>query len=531
MDLRGIFVGAALGSLAAWGVWSLAGPTPSPSDAPALGSGEVVVAKEPAPRATATETASEAQTTESAARVSIDSQPPDPDFAVIAFGRIVDREGRVVSGATPVFEDAEARTREASSGPEGGWSLHGLAPGEWELSANVTGFLPHREVVVVPAARHWRHDFTLERARSLPVRFETPTGEAIAARRFGDDRAFLGVCATTARPTSPLPGVHGRVIYAYGEGVFRSRSAGGTPPDLDPRYQGVLELKSSPPLWISVTYRDAVLESRPLALEEEELVFVISDEDLEQQHGELRVRVVERGTGTPIEKGIELTHPSGGIRIQSECDQGTWTFSDVPTGTMDLMFQHGEWERLERSVRVPAGGSLDLGTIVLGRREPFEVLVEDEDGNPLPVRVAAARPELAGSPGDMDMRISTSANAEGVSSIPWLAPGPTLVRAGGRDGWGRVAKLVDTGTVKEVKLVLPRGTQVIFRRGAAHGAGSEFLLEDASGLQLREGSYLPGGMFLAPGRYTLRVLASGVEVERVPFEVSEERIVVRCGGA
>jgi hypothetical protein len=382
----------------------------------------------------------------------------------------------------------------------------------------------------MPAVRHWRHDLALTQARSLPVRFESPAGEALAAQGFGDLRSFLGVCATRARPTSPLPGVHGRVIRDYAEGSFRTRAERNTPADLDGRYQGLLELRSAPPLWVSAVCRDVVLESRPLALDETELVFTVGEEQLAALLGEVRARLVERGTGLPIEAALELGHPSGGIRVRATLEEGDQVFRGVPPGTLDLMLQSREWEWLERSLRVPAGAILDLGTIELGRRQAFVVQVQDAAGQPLALGVEAARTELDGRLSDLNLRVNVRASTEGLAEVAHLAPGPTLLRAGGGDGWGRVAKVVDTGREATPTLVLRRGTQVVFARGSELGPGLEFVLEDAAGLPLYTGSYLRREISLAPGPYVLRVLDGALEVERVAFEVSGARVVVPYGG-
>ena len=77
------------------------------------------------------------------------------------------------------------------------------------------------------------------------------------------------------------------------------------------------------PLWVSATCRDVVLQSRPLSLADDEVVFVIEDAIFEQMLGEVRVRVVDRATQIPIEKGVELSHQSGGVRATGSCVDGT----------------------------------------------------------------------------------------------------------------------------------------------------------------------------------------------------------------
>ena len=528
--------GAALGAGSALALW-LAGAAPgSPGRAPADGGTEPRSSPPPASAAeggAARQGRAGSQVAERNA-VPYRRPPVDPDLGVLGYGRVAAVDGAGVPDARLELEDDEARLYRASTGPTGGWSLAGFPPGPYELRVERDGFLPHAERVAVPAARDWRRDVRLVPAARLPVRFEDEQGVALAMQGFGDLASTLAVVATREPPGRRLPGVTGRLASRSPFGRFLSRAERETPPDLGPRHQGILALEAAPPLFASAVVRDVVLETRSISGAEEELVFVVDPSALEAIRATVRVRLVDRDDGTPITEGVVLQHPSGGLRATPRVEEGELVFEGVPPGTLDLETPaSGTWERLERAVDVPPGGALDLGTIALGRRAPFRVRIVDEAGAPVAqdVRLVVARPELASAPGDRGQRMGIRIGADGVAEVAHLAPGPTFVAAGGGDGWALVARMVDTRRETDVELVLRRGTPVVLRRAASARPEIVYVLEDAAGFALLGGSWLPRDLFLASGRYLLRGLEGTREVERVPFAVAQERLVVRYGGS
>ncbi len=453
--------------------------------------------------------------------------PVDSDLGVIAYGRVTDREGVPVPGARLTFENEGAFRRSTRSAPDGSWSRAGLVPGGHELRATLEAFLPHVEAVEVPAQRGWRHDVVLDRALSLPVRFEQPDGDAYPVGDRGELTRFLAVVATEAKPGPRIPGVLSRVAYRHGVGTYRSRAEQDAPTDLPARYQGVLAVSALPPVWVSAVCRDVVLESRELVAPVDELVFTVEPEQLEDVRGGVRVRLVEAGSGLPITEHVRIHHPSGGVYLRPQVEGNVLVFSGVPPGPLELKVEGGGWELLERRVVVLPGETFDLGTISLGRREPFEVRVVDEAGAPLGIGISAVRPDLLSCLQDLDISTGAFPGADGVATVRHLAPGLTLLRAGGDEGRARVARLVDTVAERELELVVPLGVEVVLVRRGGFRSGAEYALEDGDGNPLIGGRGLPRDVWLAPGRYTIRELEDGRELARYPFTVGSERTVVR----
>ena len=276
-----------------------------------------------------------------------------------------------------------------------------------------------------------------------------------------------------------------------------------------------------------------VLERRQILGHEEELVFVVDESALTAVCGEVRVRVVDRESRAPIVTGVHLSHPSGGLRVVPRVDAGELIFEDVPPGTLDLELQTGsEYEWLEHSVDVRPSDLVDLGTIELGRRQAFRVKVIDEAGEPIAggARLSATRPATVAGVHDLSLRMGFQVDAEGEAEIDFLAPGPTLLRAGGVDGHALVGRLVDTREESQIVFVVPAGVEVSFRREDGTDPAVLFVLEDDAGVVLSGGSWLPSKTCLQPGRYRITRSLGGLDVETRELLVESERLVVRYGG-
>jgi hypothetical protein len=64
---------------------------------------------------------------------------PDAKLAGLS-GRITDRSGAIVPGATVILRDASGKTRQMTTGPDGRFHLTELPPGHYELTATAKGF-------------------------------------------------------------------------------------------------------------------------------------------------------------------------------------------------------------------------------------------------------------------------------------------------------------------------------------------------------------------------------------------------------
>ncbi|QDU66062.1 carboxypeptidase-like regulatory domain-containing protein [Engelhardtia mirabilis] len=529
MSLPWTLGGAVCGALVALGMWFAERPSSAPASAAAASPTpprSTIAADHVAPAATPQlDLVHDAST----ARATVEVEPAaDPLAGLIAFGRISDPDCRPIQ-ARLVLEDDDANLKSTDSAADGGWALLGLAPGPHRLSVTAKGFVGLEESIELPARAQWQRDFVLARALSIPVRFEDAEGVALEVAPFSEDPAsFLCVVGTDDPPRAVLPGVRSRTASRYGAGTFEGRGDDRAPPDLGERHQGLLRLNAAPPLWASLVYRDVVLETRELVGDESELVFVVDLQTLADQCSEVRVRVVDATTGALLEE-VALAHPSGGRSIEAARRGNQMVFTDVPPGTLDLvgggLVGAGDFEWIERSVQIPPRSLVDLGTIEVRPRIEWTARVVDTSGEPLDLQVEAARPQILAGVGDLDQRVSTRPDADGRSTFNHLGAGRTLLRVGGKDGWARIAREVETSAQSEIELVVPRGTEVVFPFLLA--PGETYVVAGEDGLPLLAGSYLRRQTWLVPGRYTLtRRGADGVSTAQ-PFNVGTDRTVVR----
>ena len=453
------------------------------------------------------------------------------DLGVLVWGRVLDRTGETVVGALPTFEDRESRRTHATEGVDETFVVAGLDPGPHTIRLERNGFAPLEVQVDVPDVTSWCHDLVVERGWDVPVRFEDPDGEALRAVTPLDDPAgFLAAVATAEPPGDQLVGMTWRRANRWGVGQYLDRgSRDAALGVLEPRHHGLLRVSSPRPVWVSATWRDAVMGSRLASGIEDELVFVVDTARLDALRGEVRVRALGPD-GQPIES-LNLEYPGTTAGIAGELERDVLVFRDVPPGMMDLVggsLTSGDVERVERRVYVPAGGVLDLGTLHLGAPIAFAVRVHDGRGGGLAAPVEAVRPDLVDGVTDLDQRVTTTSDASGRLELQHLGAGPVLLRAGGRDGLARVALEVVAVDGGEYELVVPNGVEVALR-GPDLTSG-HLVVRDRSGLPLDAYRWLPTDTCLAPGSYVLECRsATGDVTETVPFTVGRERTVVRYG--
>ncbi|MEM9803458.1 MAG: carboxypeptidase regulatory-like domain-containing protein, partial [Planctomycetota bacterium] len=524
LAMKTTLLGALVGALTAGGTW-LAGDDSSAAEANEASNVTTVVARSGANASPDVAPIVPASSSIGSGRIAGALPEADPDFGIIGHGRITDESGAPVGRARVQLVASPLHWKTVYSDERGGWTAMGLTSGEYEMNVTSPGSLTHRERVAVPDGRAWSRNIRLAEAMTLPVRFETADGETIRPS-FRDNERLLGV-AVTIEPPPALMEVRTRILSQSECGRFGSRTERATPPDLDDRYQGVLQLTAAPPLYASLVYRNAVLETRVLSGGEEELVFEVPS--LTESNGSVRVRLVDRATCAPITDGVDLDSSQGGLMLSPRVDGAAVVFDAVPPGPVDLGLRSREYEALERGVEVGPGQEVDLGTIALGRPESFRVRTVDERGEPVDALARAVRPELTAGLLDLDLRVVGQRGPDGTMDVSWLAPGRTIVRAGGRDGRARVGVEIDTREVKEVELVVPEGVRVALD-GVNLAPGEAIVLFDGRGVPLAHTRSLPYTTLLPSGPHAAALLRDGREVRRTEFEVGDEEQIVSLGG-
>ncbi|QDV09648.1 putative RNA polymerase sigma factor FecI [Planctomycetes bacterium Poly30] len=374
MTMKLTALGALVGALSAGGAWMAQTGARSPrvADAPA------VTAHDPAderalpkgldpPLLSVTD---KAQNRRASAPAPDSTEPVDPVFGIIGSGVIVDEQGAAVAGATVRLQPADGAARRTVTGAGGGWTLFELEPGACRFEVSAPGFLKVSRDVEIERAPTWARSVALRTALTLPVRFVSADGTAIPVRWLGGGSgaelgASLGVAATWEHPGTRLDAA-GRFLQRSEAALFHSRAeSDGVPAELGARYQGQLLLTAEPPLWVSLMFRDAVVEARRLDGSETELVFTVGD--LGPFSGTVRLRMIDPATGVAITGGVTLDHPAGSLSIQPRLEGEILVFESVPPGRLRLGYRasNGATQYLlpEQRLRVGPGEVLDLGDV------------------------------------------------------------------------------------------------------------------------------------------------------------------------
>jgi hypothetical protein len=118
-------------------------------------------------------------------------------------GRITDRSGAIVAGATITLRDASGKTRQTTTGTDGSFHLTGLPAGQYELIATARGFMTNQESIELKPS---------ELAKLQPVLDVGATSEAVTVEAESAAQQVQTESASMAgQVVAEMPGV-GRVI-------------------------------------------------------------------------------------------------------------------------------------------------------------------------------------------------------------------------------------------------------------------------------------------------------------------------------
>ena len=164
-------------------------------------------------------------------------------------GRITDRSGAIVVGATITLRDASGKTRQTTTGTDGSFHLTGLPAGQYELIATASGFTTNQESIELKPS---------ELAKLQPVLDVGATSESVTVEAESAAQQVQTESASVAgQVVAEMPGL-GRVIpvpsglpvaatVSHGErflsldsagNLFLSRNGGKKWKKINPRWAG-----------------------------------------------------------------------------------------------------------------------------------------------------------------------------------------------------------------------------------------------------------------------------------------------------
>jgi hypothetical protein len=278
-------------------------------------------------------------------------------------------------------------------------------------------------------------------------------------------------------------------------------------------YLGELVLREDPPLHVSLVDGRGILASRRLEAPVAELEFVLARADLEARVARLELRLVDAARGEPLTEGlVGLRSEHGGGWAASPDQDGRVSFWPCTPGTAWLVadtLQHAP-QRLR--LELPAGGTLDLGTLVLGPPQPIAGRVLFPPGGAREAEIHAQRLEGGGdwsleSPAtEVDLGQGFELDlGEGAFAL-WARGGV------GRTPWRSAVRRLEAHERVEVELVLePAARLVLLPRALDLERELSIRVRDEAGVtvhaELVAGA--PALVLLPPGEYSVELHGSG----------------------
>jgi hypothetical protein len=344
---------------------------------------------------------------------------------------------------------------------DGSFTIAGVSPGRWKLRAKAEGMRPIEQVLTIkPDEEFRRHDFMWQRAVKIPVRVLTPDGTPFVdalVKRPGELWGNLSAVATTERPGGDLPPTQWRRHRYFGVGEFSSRGQSDAPVDVKAGTIGYLDLGTQePPVFVSLVMRSAVLATKLVAAEGEEVVFTLSLEDLWDDVGFFRGQIVDGRTGEPL-PGAFVNHGDRNATLKkSPVDEGG-RFLSVPIapGLVRVMISAKGFGIHREMILLKPGETFDLGSVALFPSTSISGRVVNAKGEGVKARLKWSRPESGDLSRRSDGWFGTFTQDGGHFEITRLLPGPVFLSARVEDE-GRVWTTLNLGAegVRDVRLQL-----------------------------------------------------------------------------
>jgi hypothetical protein len=277
-------------------------------------------------------------------------------------------------------------------------------------------------------------------------------------------------------------------------------------------YAGELHLAEPPPLVGSLLLRHVLLQSQRIEPGQSELVFTLSVEDLAAAFGTVRLRLLDGVTGAPLTgTAVRLATAQGGGMANKPDADGRVVIEQALPGLGCLQASAKDRESLWLYVRVPPGGTVDLGDITLTAVAKIRGVVVDAAGKP----VAGAQVQWT----DLDRRTwpqplvtrrSATCEADGTFELYGTGTHRHVVRAFDRDGGVGYAQVdARSGAPAPVEIRLTKATNVALRTNFDQTVGYTVSALDAARVPVAVIWFDPGyrlrSFLLPPGRYTLEI--------------------------
>ncbi|MEQ1630980.1 MAG: hypothetical protein ABL997_01310, partial [Planctomycetota bacterium] len=323
------------------------------------------------------------------------------------------------------------------------------------------------------------------------------------------------VVATEAPLAGELPPTEHTRLMRFGLGEWFGLF--GTSRQADPElreqgYCGELRMNRPPPAFASLLLRTTLLQSQRIEPGQKELVFTIEVNDVLAKLGTVKMRLLDGVTGEPIVGAMaRLSTAQGGGSSGKTGDDGRAVIERALPGMGSLEMHTTDREALFRYVRVPAGGTVDLGDITMTAMVKVTGVVVDASGKPANgASVQWTELDCRTFPQPLISRRSASADADGKFEL-WGCGRHRYVVFGVLRGGGFGHATVDAsgGAPAPITIAISTPTKVALRANFDETAGYMVtaLAGDRSPVAVATlaSGYRPDAMSLPLGTYTIEI--------------------------
>lgn len=349
----------------------------------------------------------------------------DTPVGLVVAGWIVDSTGELLKiHSQVIFKQGEAVRVGAVR--DGLLAAAGLQPGTWTWECEQADYYPARGELSLADVPHFGLRIVLEKSLTVRVKFLTPDGASL----FDQLKGRIKAIATEEAPPKTLAAEPRS--DEYGVGWYDDRSNPFQGQKVPPGWDGVLELRKPPPVWISAVLGPTVVESVLLADRREELVLTPTIER-EKLFGTLRLRLADAKTGQPITAGkIRIERPDGNMNeLRTPDANGDVMFEEVVPTFFRFSADCDGYELVRAGVILKPGMTTDLGIVRLEGAMSLAGRVVDLDGNPVKTGIQATNMDVLSEHRDLVSIICSTTDEQGRFTVPRLGPGRILLRERG----------------------------------------------------------------------------------------------------
>ena len=435
---------------------------------------------------------------------------------------------------TRIFVESETvYDNRASFLADSQYGIDGVAPGAWTVRADVPGYFPWSEdVLLLPTDRQRRVDIELEAYPRLRVRIKVDGParqlDSVSIRRSLMDAGTGGMLAvrpvvTKGPPPELLPNVE---RHSLGEFDVWPRGGSGTTSTWDE----VLEIHCRLPVHVSAAMGDRILRTVEAGPGDNEVVLVVTSQEIDKRLATLRFKVTD-GDGKPPPTSVACNLwrdvEAGTLsELPPSSTSGEFLLERMLPGPLGIEIKAPGFAHHVIETRIEPGLDKDLGEIRLQPETSIRGRVLDPDGRP-----ARARVKCEPLSRSSRSRLLNTADQYGAGTvrgefeISGLPRGRYAIRAMNDPGYNLVSTPLqvstETDSIDGVEIRLERTSLVEIRLRPPPPGSCVIFVEGADHLPVDEREPSFGGTtgFQLPrGRYHARAVVCGEVIATAEFE-------------